>query len=85
VLRRNEIDLVNTDQAMPKMTGLQLAEAIEKEWPSLPVILATGYAELPSGTQISYPKLGKPFTEMQLAKILDVVGAKVRGDEIVAR
>ena len=29
------------------MTGLQLADAIEAEWPKLPVILATGFAELP--------------------------------------
>ena len=34
---------------MPQMTGLQLAKAIEEEWPDLPVILATGYAELTPG------------------------------------
>jgi CheY-like chemotaxis protein len=33
------IDLVITDQAMPNMTGLQLAEVIRVEWPTLPVIL----------------------------------------------
>ncbi len=82
-LRQNEIDLVIADQAMPKMTGLQLAEAIEKEWPGLPMILATGYAELPSGTQAPFLKLSKPFTELQLAKIVDAVGAKVVRDKIV--
>ena len=44
-----KIDLVVTDQAMPRMTGVQLAEAILAEQPNLPIILATGYAELPSG------------------------------------
>ena len=51
VLRQdNSIDLVITDQVMPRMTGLQLANAIKAEWPKLPVILATGFAEIPSGT-----------------------------------
>ena len=41
-----QVDLVITDQVMPRMTGLQFAEAIAKEWPDLPVIIATGYAEM---------------------------------------
>jgi PAS domain S-box-containing protein len=81
VLRQNDIDLVITDQAMPRMTGLQLADAIKKEWPTLPVVLATGYAELPSRAANTYSKLSKPFTEIQLAKILDEVGPQVRGSE----
>jgi YesN/AraC family two-component response regulator len=85
VLRQNEIDLVITDQAMPRMTGLQLAQTIEEERPGLPVILATGYAELPYGTQIAHPKLGKPFNELQLAKILDEVCAKVGRDKLVVQ
>ena len=38
-------DLVITDQTMPRMTGLQLAEAIARRRPDLPVVLYTGYAE----------------------------------------
>ena len=76
LLRQHRIDLVITDQSMPRMTGLQLAEAIEAEWPGLPVILATGYAELPGGAHNTYPTLGKPFTEIHLAKILDAVQAQ---------
>ncbi|WP_429225601.1 hypothetical protein [Inquilinus ginsengisoli] len=37
------------DHAMPRMTGAELADPIAAEWPGLPVILATGYAELPMG------------------------------------
>ena len=43
-------DLVITDYAMPGMTGLELAHAIKASWPALPVVLATGYAELPTGS-----------------------------------
>jgi PAS domain S-box-containing protein len=70
LLRQQPFDLVITDQAMPKMTGVQLLKAIRAEWPDLPVILATGYAELPGGEQIDVPKLDKPFSEKELAKVL---------------
>ena len=38
-------DLVITDQTMPKMTGLELAEEIKKINPALPVIVCTGYSQ----------------------------------------
>jgi CheY-like chemotaxis protein len=83
VLRQNKIDLIVTDQAMPRMTGLQLAEAVEKERPGLPIILATGYAELPGETQIPYLKLNKPFTELQLAQIVNAVATRMPREKAV--
>jgi signal transduction histidine kinase/CheY-like chemotaxis protein len=62
------IDLVVSDQVMPGMSGTQLAEAIGNRWPNLPVILATGYAELPPGAIPAVPRLSKPFTQLELAK-----------------
>ena len=56
---------------MPQMTGLQLADAIKKEWPELPVIIATGFAEMAEQSDGSLPKLAKPFTEAELAKELE--------------
>ncbi len=70
-----KVDLVVTDQAMPRMTGVQLAEAILAERPGLPIILATGYAELPVGLGTTLPRLSKPFTQEQLAIALkDAIG-----------
>jgi PAS domain S-box-containing protein len=67
ILRREpSVDLVITDHAMPKMTGVQLAAAIKAERPGLPIILATGYAELPPGVDAELPKLGKPFRQQEL-------------------
>ena len=63
----NSIDLVITDQAMPHMTGAQLADAIKQERPNLPIILATGYAELPPGVGTTLQRLSKPFTLKDLA------------------
>lgn len=61
------IDLVVTDQAMPGMTGTDLAERIRSRWPSLKLLLATGYAELPQGTTV-FPRISKPFTQNELAE-----------------
>jgi len=68
--RGDVVDLVITDQAMPSMTGLQLAERIKERWSSLPIILATGYAEWPAGTTASFPKLSKPFTLQMLSEAI---------------
>lgn len=63
VIRKTpHVDLVITDQAMPQMTGIQLAAAIRVEWPTLPILLVSGYAELPSKTPFELPKLAKPFS-----------------------
>ena len=68
ILRREkDVDLVITDQAMPRMTGTELIAAINAERPGLPTILATGYAELPPGSGIDLPRIGKPYTQAQLA------------------
>jgi PAS domain S-box-containing protein len=61
------IDLVLTDYAMPGMNGADLAMRIRKSHPDLPVLLATGYADLPDGLTIDLPRLGKPYNQSQLA------------------
>jgi PAS domain S-box-containing protein len=38
------VDLVITDQTMPTMTGLELAEHIHRARPALPIILVTGFS-----------------------------------------
>ena len=64
------IDVLITDQAMPVMTGLQLIEILRARRPKLPVVLATGYAELPQGVSASIGRLSKPFTQRALAQVL---------------
>jgi PAS domain S-box-containing protein len=69
VIRREapRLDLVITDHAMPRMTGAQLARAIQIEWPDLPILLATGYVDLAVGADAALPKLAKPFDQVELA------------------
>ena len=65
------LDLMVTDHMMPGMTGLELAAASRQVRPSLPVLLATGYAELPEGAQLDLPRLAKPYHQDQLRDQLD--------------
>lgn len=55
------IDVVVTDQAMPGMTGTQLAAEIRASWPNLPIIVATGYAELPAERTPRLLHIVKPY------------------------
>ena len=71
VFRREPgIDLIITDQAMPQMTGIQFAEAALAERPDIPIILATGYGELPAGANSSLRKLPKPYGQGDLARAI---------------
>ncbi|WP_167512610.1 PAS domain S-box protein [Oceanidesulfovibrio marinus] len=45
LVQTNEFDLVITDMAMPRMTGSQLAQALKRLRPKLPVLLCTGYSD----------------------------------------
>ncbi|MDP1962999.1 MAG: response regulator, partial [Reyranella sp.] len=71
--REKNIDLAIVDQAMPQMTGVQLIEAIRADRPDLPIILATGYAELPPGMGVGVPRLTKPYFQNDLARALTAV------------
>ena len=64
-----KVDLIISDHAMPIMTGMQLAAAVKKEWPSLAFVLATGYAELEGGSTL--PRLAKPFGEPEIKEIIE--------------
>jgi CheY-like chemotaxis protein len=64
---KEQVDLLITDFSMPKINGVQLAAAARKLRPTLSIILATGYAELPSESSIEIPRISKPYMQDQLA------------------
>jgi signal transduction histidine kinase/ActR/RegA family two-component response regulator len=62
------VDVVITDHAMPAMTGLQLAKSIQESYSGIPIILATGYAELPvDPTSLGMIRLAKPCNQYDIA------------------
>src|ERR1700722_2088822 len=64
-------DVVVTDYAMPGMNGFELAQRIKAGHPRLPIVLATGYAELPADRSIEFGHLSKPYTSKDLAAALE--------------
>lgn len=60
-------DIMITDYSMPGMTGAELAKAARQIVPGLPIVIASGYAELPPGLDLDVARLGKPYTQDQLS------------------
>jgi CheY-like chemotaxis protein len=61
ILRREAgINLVIIDHALPDMTGVELAEAIKIDWPTMPMIFATPLADA------SVQQVSKPFRDEEL-------------------
>jgi CheY-like chemotaxis protein len=56
---------------MPGMNGFELALKIRQRNPKMPIILATGYAELPADRSIEFVHLSKPYTSKDLAGALE--------------
>jgi signal transduction histidine kinase/ActR/RegA family two-component response regulator len=75
-----DVDVVITDHAMPAMTGLQFARRVQETYPGLPIILATGYAELPGDpTSLGILRLAKPCNQYEIATaIQSALGARRR-------
>jgi signal transduction histidine kinase len=66
--RKEQFDLVITDQAMPGLTGLQLAEAIKKE-ANTPILMLTGYGidPLEAGVRKAVDTIvNKPISQREL-------------------
>jgi CheY-like chemotaxis protein len=74
----DRIDLVITDYSMPGMNGAELAESIRRIRSDLPVLVATGYSDLPPGSGMDLPRLGKPYSQEQLSlQIANLVPSRV--------
>jgi signal transduction histidine kinase len=58
-------DLLISDVAMPKRSGLELSSLVAERWPDLPMLMVTGFAEL-EGDLPKLMVLTKPFSGAQL-------------------
>jgi CheY-like chemotaxis protein len=74
VLEHHTVDMVITDQGMPRMSGRELAHHISARFPGLPVVLLTGDTDLSVDTTEIARVLTKPFRIEDLSKaIADLV------------
>ena len=75
-------DLVITDYLMPGMTGAELAAEIRKVRPSLPILLATGYANLSGDDAAGLAVVTKPFRQVEIAtRIAELIQTKAQRSE----
>lgn len=65
------VDVIITDYAMPGMTGIQFAQRVKAQWPSVPIILASGYAELPEESSADIIRLPKPYGRADLVQAIN--------------
>ena len=71
ITRRQEFDVVLSDVVMPGMGGVRFAEALAREKPDLPVVLATGYSqEIVEGGSGGRPVILKPYRLSTLSDAL---------------
>ena len=74
-LKRDTFDLVLTDIVMPVMDGIALALKISQDYPSLKVLMMTGYAAEKQRAHnldlLIHDVVAKPFTLEQICDAVD--------------
>lgn len=86
VERSREFDAVFSDVVMPGMNGLDLGREIRRRYPSLPVILTSGYSDvLADDTRHGFELLQKPYAIESVSQILRRVTGRVPADHRASR
>jgi diguanylate cyclase (GGDEF)-like protein len=72
---RRQVDIILTDQRMPRMTGVQLLEWVRQNYPKAIRLLMTGFAELDEAVQAInrgeiFRYLFKPWRTDELVQVL---------------
>jgi len=74
ILRSTKVDAVFCDIVMPGgMNGIELADRIRTELPEIPILLTTGYYELPDPRSLEHSLLRKPYDEASLLAAMETV------------
>jgi CheY-like chemotaxis protein len=79
LLRSETFDLLVTDIVMPDISGLGLIEISKKEFPQLPIIAMTGYAEQVKGLILERSPeyyMEKPFELSHLLGVMESILAR---------
>ena len=76
-------DAVMTDVSLPGMSGIELAKELIKNYPKLPVVIASGYGALNVGSSLGQHQanvlvLPKPYDMAMLEKTLEQAAAFAR-------
>jgi len=78
-------DLLVTDVKMPIMDGIALAHEASAQWPSLPILLMTGFADQRERaeelTEVIRDVVTKPFTLQQIREAVREAAADMNSAE----
>lgn len=78
-LEDDAFDLLLTDIVMPELDGVSLALKAAKDWPGLPIVLMTGFADQQARARnlsaLVHDVVAKPF---EIATILEIVDAALK-------
>lgn len=80
-----KVDLIVTDIRMPEMDGRTLATRVHTEYPAIPILLMSGYADEAGAAgraDLCFPFLTKPFTS---AAFREVVAGLLKRHKRLAR
>lgn len=84
IMKKEDIHIVLTDLMMPEMDGLELMQAVKKEYPDLPIIMITGYATINTALQAmqlgAFDYVAKPFTKAELRGVVQRAAHLVGGE-----
>ena len=76
-LRFSGCDLLITDVQMPEMNGIELINEVKKINPPLPILVVTGYADIPMAVKAikagAFEFIEKPFDREQLLVLIDSI------------
>lgn len=66
-----KFDLIFSDVVMPGMDGVEFGRLVRERWPTIPVVLTSGYSHvLAEEPQHGFPLLQKPYSVEALSKTL---------------
>jgi len=72
-MKLHKYDLVILDLKMPKQTGMEVLESLQKNYPDVPVVMVTGFASIETAIEATkagaYNFIPKPFTPEELTKV----------------
>ena len=87
LFRKRKPDVVITDITMPKMTGLELAEAIKKESPDTPIVILSAYSDkekLLGAIDVGVVKYFiKPFDPEELLSYLCTLADRIKKQSLI--
>jgi CheY-like chemotaxis protein len=83
-LKSQRFDAVMTDIRLPGMSGIELTRSLVRDYPDLPVVIASGYGTLnleflPGGKSRCVFMLPKPYDLPALERTLNEAAAITRG------